>query len=136
MNVQELRTLYLQNCIADAIEALLAVLDALDPDPDLEPDLGSGDDREGDYPHPNGGTADWEPNLGAPNTGSQQNWASGSSQWDECEDVNEDGVEGDPHGHTDHGIADRDALDSEEFCLGGLGFDGSGQKIAKRMLAR
>lgn len=46
MNRHELRTLYLQNCIADAVEALLAVLDALDPDPDLEPDLGSGDDRE------------------------------------------------------------------------------------------
>lgn len=113
MNSQELRTLYLQNCIADAVEALLAVLDALDPDSDLEPDLGDPrcDDREADYLHPHGGTADWE-------------------------GTNEDGVEGDPHGHTDHGIADRDALDSEEFCLGGLGFDGSGQIEANRLLAK
>lgn len=111
MNAQELRTLYLQNCVADAIEALLAVLDALDPDPDLEPDLGSGDDREGDYAHPHGGTADWEPNLGASNAGSQAGWAAGSSQWDECEEENEhgrdDSVDG---GATEHGVADKDAL--------------------------
>lgn len=64
MNRQELRTLYLQNCIADAVEALLAVLDAIDPDPDLEPDLGEGDDREADYHSPTGGTSDDEPSIG------------------------------------------------------------------------
>lgn len=111
MNKQQVQALYLRNLVGDAIEALLAVLDAIDSDPDLEPDLGSGDDREGDYAHPHGGTADWEPNLGAPNTGSQQNWASGSSQWDECEEENEhgrdDSIDG---GRTEHGIADKDAL--------------------------
>jgi len=66
MNAQEFRTLYLQNCVADAIEALLAVLDALEPDPDLEPDLGDPQcgDREADYLSPTGGTSDDEPSIG------------------------------------------------------------------------
>ena len=46
--------------IEDRIERLIAILDAADPDPDLEPSLAGGictDDREGD-------SADDEPELG------------------------------------------------------------------------
>lgn len=61
----------------------------------------------------------------------------GASRWgttDDREEVNEDGSDFDLNGHADHGIADRDALDSEEFCFGVFRFDGSGRRKALRML--
>lgn len=45
------------------IDLLIDSLDTIDPDPDLEPDLGSGDDREGDDADLED-TADMEPSLG------------------------------------------------------------------------
>ena len=59
--------------IEDHIERLIAVLDEIDPDPDLEPWLGSGDDREDenehggdtvDEPHDQADEGDDEPSLG------------------------------------------------------------------------
>lgn len=49
--------------IEQHVDALIDLLDTLDADPDLEPDLGSGDDREGDDPDLEDG-ADSEPALG------------------------------------------------------------------------
>ncbi|WP_129415292.1 hypothetical protein [Mesorhizobium sp. Pch-S] len=49
--------------IAYTIESLINLLDAMEPDPDLEPDLGSGDDREGNG-GAEGGDEDREPSLG------------------------------------------------------------------------
>jgi hypothetical protein len=66
--------------LATVIERLIDLLDATEPDADLEPDV----DRE----------------------------------FDPAED----------------GLADRDAIDSEDFYLSGLNFDGSGRRKAKRML--
>lgn len=49
--------------VEERITALIDLLDRLDGDPDLEPDLGSGDDREGEDPDLEDG-ADSEPSLG------------------------------------------------------------------------
>ena len=49
--------------VEERITALIDLLDCLDGDPDLEPDLGSGDDREGEDPDLEDG-ADSEPSLG------------------------------------------------------------------------
>lgn len=88
--------------IATTIERLIDALDALEPDPDLEPWLGAGDDREDD-------TSDDEPTMGSSNDhhggGSQANWASGMFLADECEEENEHGgdIQDEPHDASDEG---------------------------------
>jgi len=79
--------------IATTIERLIDMLDALDEDADLEPSLGSGDDREGDF-------SDHEHSLG---------WGQGSQSAlhtsDEREEENEHGgdIQDVPHDAVDEG---------------------------------
>lgn len=87
--------------LADQMHELIALLDDLDGDPDLE----------------DGG--DTESNIG----GMVRHSPDGTAL-DECEL--------DP---AESGIADFDALQSEEFCFSGLHFDGSGTDMARQMLA-
>lgn len=110
----------LRDSIEDEIERLIAMLDALETDVDLEP---VGDD---------------EPILGWPDRlvgyGVARRF-TGSND-DEREEVCEDeGAQCDDEGVEDSGIADPDALHSEEVGAGGkLTFDGSGAKRAKKQL--
>lgn len=65
-----------RKAIADSIERLIDMLDAMSPDPDLEPYLGYGDDREGDL-------SDWEPdhdNEEGADSEFSLGWSEGQSQ--------------------------------------------------------
>jgi hypothetical protein len=70
-----------------AIEAAIALLDASEPDPDLESYL-AGHNGPGYAPDAEGPEEDHEPSLGAPNdyhgSGSQEHWGAGAplSLWD------------------------------------------------------
>lgn len=85
-----------RQAIEAAIEALVGLLDAFEPDADDEPSLGSregvradqrdwalpadgGTDREGDF-------SDFEPSLGSRSTASQIGWALGSTDDDREDD--------------------------------------------------
>src|SRR4051812_41959356 len=78
-----------RRALASAVESLIAFLDALDPDPDLEE---SADAEPG---------GDREPTMGAPEGLAGQSayeWARGSPD-DECEQENEHGgdIQDEPH---------------------------------------
>ncbi len=84
--------------LATTIERLINMLDEMEPDPDLEL---NGDEYDFSRPESGAGSratcedcedgGDYEPTLGASNSGDQEHWGKGSSQWDECEDENEHG---------------------------------------------
>ncbi|MCI0998939.1 hypothetical protein HWD97_02465 [Ochrobactrum sp. C6C9] len=144
------------------VEQALALLDAMDGDPDIEE---NGDEHDmafclsgccSPFNHEDaedGG--DDEPTMGATTDINQSAWASGSWQWDECEEENEHGGDiqdeahdavdqgddeltlGWPEGNAQRGTdmpepfsASYDASDSHEHALF-LGFDGSGYHKAK-----
>ncbi|MDB5524778.1 MAG: hypothetical protein JWM58_2541 [Rhizobium sp.] len=144
--------------IAMSIERLIDVLDALDGDENLEPDLAGWDhrdDREGadDSDMPGigeGDNADYEPMLGAPESIPQHHWYK-TSEYDECEVENEHGgnILDDPH--DDEGEAEpflgwsspesrdnRRPDDWSEIDDSGdswrSSFDGSGKDIAVKQL--
>lgn len=69
----------IRRAVEDEIERLIGLLDGMDPDPDLEPWLGVGDDREEDG-------SDAEPSHGWSDDINQSRLVHiGSSQFDECE---------------------------------------------------
>jgi len=91
---------------ADAVDHLIALMDALDAaTEDMEPEAGY-DLPEGDDERCASSEVDDEPTLGAPEqhpscyqfalcdtTSSQEHWADGSTRHDEAEVVNEDGTD-------------------------------------------
>lgn len=90
-----------RRAIEGAVERLIAILDALDGDPDLEPSFGSDDEREGDLDAEEGDgdpdeedAGDAEPTMGAieaRNGQSQERWAMSAYGLDEIEEENEHG---------------------------------------------
>jgi len=70
--------------ISTTIERLIDMLDAMEPDPDLEPYLGSGDDREG-CGGAWGGDEDHEPSLGWSASGHPGQNANFASDWGDLE---------------------------------------------------
>lgn len=140
--------------IATSIERLIAMLDDLDGDENLEPSLGGytgiGDDREvpDEDLEP---SADDEPTLGANemnNGESQERWSFTAYGLDELEEENEHGgdILAEPHDHLDSGD-DEPFMGWPERCgqrgvglenwgagdeavnhSGGLGFDHSGYR--------
>ncbi|WP_025199119.1 hypothetical protein [Brucella sp. BO2] len=114
--------------LATTIERLINMLDEMEPDPDLEL---NGDEYDFSRPESGAGSrvtcedcedgGDYEPTLGASNSGDQEHWGKGSSQWDECEEENEHGgnVTDEPH--------DADT-DCEPF-LGWTEFNATGEKV-------
>ncbi len=91
-----------REAIEDEIQRLIGILDAIDPDPDLEPSLGwspynglpNGVDLEGDEP-------DDEPSLGALEIISQVTWGSSACEdfeLDTCDDEDGDNGIGDDGG--------------------------------------
>lgn len=69
--------------ISTTIERLIDMLDTMEPDPDLEPYLGSGDDREGEDGY--AGEADLEPSLGWAANGQHGQHANFASDWGDLE---------------------------------------------------
>ncbi|MER9590914.1 hypothetical protein NKI94_19175 [Mesorhizobium australicum] len=149
--------------IADSIERLIDMLDAMSPDPDLEdgaddePSLGSNalgsyqagttDDREGDF-------ADFEDSGDEHDASASTNWAKGG-HW--CEDVEEENEHGgdildEPHddqgeaepslgwgnvtGQTGVGVEGWGNADADTGFDNGLGFTGEGHEIGREMVRR
>lgn len=116
-----------RRAVEDEIERLIAMLDSMEPDPDLEPWLGSGDDRE-DQCEDEGaqceGEGDWnelEPTMGWQEQGSQAHLHATYN--DECEEENEHGgdIQDVPHDAVDEG--------NDEPFLGWAETCGQGPKI-------
>ncbi len=108
-----LATLAAREVIENEIERLIGVLDAMDPDPDLEPSLGWSpyvdDSRTVDI---EGDDCDLEPSLGAPERlVNQTTWGAGACddvEFDDCDDEEGDNGIGDEGGlypdlPADHG---------------------------------
>lgn len=98
--------------LATTIERLINMLDEMDTDPDLEL---SGDEHDFSIAV-NGAHSryqneddeqcgDLEPSMGSQVICDQTAWASGSSEWDECEEENEHGgnITDEPHDMSDEG---------------------------------
>lgn len=117
-------------CIASTIERLIDMLDAMEPDPDLEPYLADtgGDDREYACEDEGADSGDFEPTMGSSNdlhgSTDQTRWAWGC-QWDECEEENEHGgdILDEPH--------DGDELELDEAELDCPGFIWGGNEAAE-----
>lgn len=112
------------------VERLLALLDRLDADPDLED---GGDDEEEPA----------EPSLGWTSTFNQASRNRLGSDWIVDAEAEHDGREPDVDAEyidaDEFGIADSDALCDPEIMIGRgmpFDFDGSGRTIAKNMLRK
>jgi hypothetical protein len=149
--------------LATTIERLVNLLDDMDGDPDLEPYLaglhmgGHTDDREGDeacY----AGDADLEPSLGWTSSGhfgkemplifgpdlEADDIDDEPGTWIEQITCREHDTVADENLEEQHdremdpaedGLADNDAMHSEDLCFAGLRFNGEGQRDAEALLA-
>jgi hypothetical protein len=146
-----------RKAIEDQIEALIARLDDMEPDPDLEPEMagwdGNTDDREGDDER-EGDKSDDEPTLGWERGGHPYDQTSiGVWGLDECEDVSEDegaDIQAQPHDDRDSGDdepflgwseyqATSGALPTGDEWPRGSGsalFDGSGYRVGQHLARR
>jgi hypothetical protein len=148
--------------LATTIENLINLLDDMDGDPDLEPYLaglhmgGHTDDREGDDGY--GQDADREPSLGWTANGDlgkemppmfgpdleaddiddePGTWIEQATcrEYDTVADENLEEQHDREEDPAERGIADDDAMHSEDLCFAGLRFDGEGQREADALLA-